>query len=328
MLRSFQYTEKSYLKYSMQSSLFQMKELDIARKFVASHPCKHDMEQACPVCRKKTGKYFFTKWDVDYLRCEKCNSIYAVCEEDTVESYLKHQPLLSLRLSKEYQEQITNSRMLVWKEFLEWLEVRAYRFLGRNRKLNIIDIGNRFSGLATMIKASPISQKYDCREFIHQTGVNCKSNEKADIIFYNDAIKTELHPVVQLKNIKKWMKEDGILIIGARAGSGFDIITLKENNKRIYPYEHVFLPSVRGMLKILQDSGFDVLEITTPGVMDVKYVMEDLEWLEDREEFVKYLLKENNEAILQEFQRFLQKSCMSSFIRVIARKARHKNAAI
>ncbi len=328
MLRSYQYTENSYLKYSMQNSLFQMKELDIARKFVASHPCKHDMEQTCPVCGRKTGKYFFTKWDVDYLRCEICNSIYAVCEEDTVESYLKHQPLLTMRLSKEYQGQITDSRALVWKEFLEWVEVRAYRFLGRNRKLNLVDIGNRFLGLSAMIKASPICQKYDCRDLIYQADAGCKPDEKADIIFYNDVIKTELHPVIQLKSIKKWMKEDGILIIGARAGSGFDIITLKENNKRIYPYEHVFLPSVKGMVKILQDSGFDVLEITTPGVMDVKYVMEDLDWLEDREEFVKYLLKENDELILQEFQRFLQKSCMSSFIRVVARKARKKNAAI
>ena len=117
------------------------------------------------------------------------------------------------------------------------------------------------------------------------------------------------------------LDERSVRFTACWAGSGFDVITLKENNTRICPYEHVLLPSVKGMMKLLTDEGFEILEITTPGVMDVKYVMDDIDKLDGREEFVNHLLRNNSEATLQEFQRFLQKNCMSSYIRVIARKA-------
>lgn len=324
MLRSFQYTEKSYMDYSMQSNLFQMKEIDIARRYVESHHIRHDMKRNCPICGKDSGKYFFTKWNVDYLCCEECSSIYAVCDEETVSGYLSYEELIKLRLSKEYQDQIMDSRQGVWKEFLEWVEVRSYRFLGRNKNLKIVDVGNRLAGFVDMTRKSSICGKYNLINSIYMIETDYIGEEDADIIFYNDVIKTEFHPNERLQSIKKLMKKDGILFIGARAGSGFDIITLKEKNTKICPYEHVLLPSVKGIINFLQNNGFEVLEITTPGVMDVKYVMEDLDKLGDREEFVRHLLKEGDERTLQEFQRFLQKSCMSSFIRVIARKAEVK----
>lgn len=322
MLRSYQYTEKSYLDYSMQDNLFQTKEIDIARRYVEAHHIRKDLQRECPICGKKAGRFFFTKWNVDYLCCQECDSLFAVCDEEDVAGYLSFQDLIDFRLSDEYQTQISESRHAVWSEFLEWVEVRAYRFLGKNKKLNIIDIGNRLSGLVEMTKNSEICGKYKALDSIIQVQEDTIGEGEADVIFYNDAIKTELHPSDKIESIKKYLREDGLLFIGARAGSGFDIITLKENNTKIYPYEHVLLPSVKGITKFLENNGFEVLEITTPGVMDVKYVLEDLDKLGDREEFVKYLLKERDETKLQEFQRFLQKSCMSSFIRVIARKAR------
>lgn len=320
MLRSFQYTEKSYMDYSMQSNLFQMKEIDIARRYVESHNIRHDMKRDCPICRKNFGRYFFTKWNVDYLCCEECGSLYAVCDEDAVSGYLSYQALANLRLSKEYQEQIADSRRTVWEEFLEWVEVRSYRFLGRNKGLNIVDVGNRLAGLVDITRRTPICGKYDLIDSAYEVEGDEIGDGDADIIFYNDVIKTEFYPNERIQSIKRLMKKDGILFIGARAGSGFDIITLKEKNTKIYPYEHILLPSVKGITRLLQNNGLEVLEITTPGVMDVRYVMEDLDKLGDGEEFVRRLLNEKDESILQEFQRFLQKSCMSSFIRVIARK--------
>ncbi len=322
MLRSYQYTEKSYLDYSMQSNLFQMKEIEMARKYVESHHVRKDMKKSCPICECENDRYYFTKWNVDYLRCENCGTIFAVCDEADVSDYLSSSELRDFRLSAEYQSQITESRASVWSEFLEWVEVRAFRFMGRNKGLSIIDVGNRLSGLADLIKQSLICDKYCICDSIYK-GINeTISDGEADVVLYNDVIKTEINPNERIRSIKRKLKEDGLIFVGARAGSGFDIITLKENNTKIYPYEHILLPSVKGITMFLENNGFEVLEITTPGVMDVKYVMDDVDKLGDREEFVRYLLKEGDEKNLQEFQRFLQKSGMSSFIRVIARKAR------
>lgn len=321
MLRSYQYTQKSYLGYSMQDNAFHAKETEFARLFVESHNVRRDMGMRCPICSKDEGKYYFNKWNVDYLRCDNCGSIYAVCDEDTLNQYLSYDRLNEFRLSSSYQEQMTKSRYESWREYLEWVEVRAFRFLNRNTDLAIGDVANRLSGFADLIRNSKICGSYYPMGSILEDNAKIPGEEFADIMFCNDVIKTDYNPHRRIKEIKSCLKYNGLLFIGARAGSGFDIITLKGNNTRICPYEHILLPSVKGMMKLLTDNGFEVLEITTPGVMDVKYVMDDIDKLDGREEFVRYLLREGNDGTLQEFQRFLQKNCMSSYVRVIARKA-------
>ena len=319
MLRSYQYLEKPINEQSVYNDLFKDKEIEIAKKIVLMSDKRHDLETVCPVCKKNTGKYFFTKWEVDYIRCEECKSIYAVCNDDDVLKYQSNNELINYRLSEDYQNQISIKRNEMWSEFLEWIEVRSFRFIKRNRNLNIIDVGNRLQGYVDAIKQSVICGEYDLRDSIICEDTHYIDDQDADIVFYFDQMQKELCPQNKLFEIRKMMKNDGLLFLGTRVGSGFDIITLKENNKNIYPYEHVFLPSVKGIVKLLEESGFRVLEVTTPGVMDVKYVLDSVDSLDDREGFVKYLLTENEESSLQDFQRFLQKNCLSSFVRIIAK---------
>lgn len=321
MLRSYQYTEKSYFELNMQSDNFRYKEVEIARKYVQAHPIRRDMNNVpCPVCRKNLGKYFYTKWNVDYLRCEECRSIYAVYDEDVAAGYQRLEELKELRLSDTYQEQITKSRSDMWDEFLEWAEIRTFRFLKKNKVLKVIDFGNRLSGYTQKIRTASFCGKYDLRESILENDSHMVGEGEADIVFWFDQLQKEINPHKKLQELRKELKSDGLLFIGSRAGSGFDILTLKENNTKIYPYEHILLVSVKGLTKLLEDNGFEILEVTTPGVMDVKYVKESIAQLDEREGFIKYLLEESSQGMLQEFQRFLQKGCLSSFVRVIARR--------
>ena len=320
MLRSYQYIEKSYMNYSLRGDLFHDKEIEIARRFTESHPIRRETKHICPICCKGNGKYFYTKWGVDYLRCEACKSVFAVYDRETVRQYMQYEELQILRRSKEYQEQITQNRKEVWQDFLEWMEVRAFRFMKRSRGLSIVDIGNRLKGYSEAIQDSSIVGDYDLRESLIGENTYRISEGEADIVFWLDQMKTETEPEKKLRLFSKLLKKDGLLVLNTRAGSGFDIITLRENNQEIYPYEHILLPSVGGLNQLLQQCGYEVLEVTTPGVMDLKYVMDSKNKLDGRECFVRTLLEEADGGILQEFQRFLQKSCLSSFVCMIARK--------
>lgn len=320
MLRSYQYTEKSYFEYTFQSNLFRDKQIEIARRFVSMHPIRMDMKETCPVCGQAVGNYFFSKWKVDYVCCPACKSIFAIYDKQTVEAYRANPELLELRISDVYQEEITQNRQDIWNEFLEWIEVRAFRFMGRNRNLSIVDYGNRFEGYIDSIRKSPICGSYALKSSILSVEVDDIQYGKADMVLYLDQMQQEMQPAACIQELKKYLKEDGILILNTRAGSGFDIVTLKEKNARIYPYEHILLPSVKGLVSFLEKNGFEILEITTPGVMDVKYVLDFKDKLDDQENFVKYLLEESSQSMLQEFQRFLQKGCLSSFVSLIARK--------
>lgn len=320
MLRSFQYKEKSVMDYSMENNLFRDKEIEIARRFALSHSARRNMDMLCPVCGSQNRSYFYTKWNVDYLRCQECKSIYAVVEERLVNEYQNNGELLDLRKSDAYQKQITESRLESWQEFVEWVSVRAFRFMHRNSRLKVVDDGNRLRDYSECIRDSELCSVYELRNSIIGKSDFSVGEGDADIVFCLDQLQKRQHPDRYLKDLKKYLKDDGILILNTRAGSGFDILTLKENNDKIYPYEHVLLPSVKGLTVLLNECGFEVLEITTPGVMDLKYVIECKDRLDPGEEFLRYLIEEAGTSTLQEFQRFLQKGCLSSFVCVIARR--------
>lgn len=318
MLRSYEYTDVPYVSANFQDRLLGEKERETARKFVSAHPARRVKECGCPVCKSRENGYCFTKWGVDYLRCNSCKSLFAVCSEETAGLYRRNEELLSLRKSEEYQEAMTTIRQEAWEEFLEWLQVRTFRFMHRNTGLSVIDFGNRLEGFVQSIRASDLCSQYNLRDSI--LGGEQADIEKADLIFYLDQLQQEAEPERRLRELRQCLKPDGMLVLSTRAGSGFDILTLKEKNDRIYPYEHVLLPSVQGLSKLLADVGYEVLEVTTPGVMDVKYVLECRSGLEPTELFIRSILETGQDSVLQEFQRFLQKSCLSSFVRILAKR--------
>lgn len=325
MLKSYEYTEQSYSGMHLQDYLLRDKEIDIAKRFSEKYGHRGTWTENCPVCGRHAGKYFFTKWKVDYLYCKECASIYASCDHGLVKRYQKEEELLDLRRSSVFQEEITKRRMERWKEFLEWMQIRAFRFLGRNKGLAIADIGNRYRDYVKLIRESELCGAYRLVDSILEgmegldTGTENMEKGQADLVFYFDRMQQETALKERLSGISEWLGKDGLLVLETRAGSGFDILTLKEHNRKIYPYEHVVLPSVRGLVHLLEENNFRVLEITTPGVMDVHYVMEAKNLLDDSGLFVKFLM-EADDSVLQEFQRFLQKNGMSSFVRVIAAK--------
>ena len=320
MLRSYEYTDRTFSEDSFQNRLLRDKEIEVAHKFCMSG--KKEIQQKffeqCPVCQKNKGKYFYTKWQVDYLLCESCKSVYACCEREAVEQYKAQEELLELRKSELYQNEITQRRQQNWEDFLEWMQVRSFRFLRKHTGLSVIDIGNRYTGYVETIRNSGLCGQYKLAESILEYTKNDEI-EQADIIFYLDQMQQELTPREQLKAMLPMLKENGLLVVGTRAGSGFDVLTLKEHNRKIFPYEHLVLPSVQGLVAMLQETGYKVLEVTTPGVMDVQYVKEGKRWLNGSNEFINNLM-DAEESVLKEFQRFLQKNGMSSYVRVIATK--------
>ena len=128
-----------------------------------------------------------------------------------------------------------------------------------------------------------------------------------------------LQPLNFRMRLKKDLKKGGILILNTRLGSGFDILTLKGSMDSIFPYEHIMLPSRRGLEMILDKAGYELLEITTPGTRDMESVLKNKERVEESNFFIKYLLKTADRSTLADFQKFLQKSGMSSFAQVVAK---------
>ena len=77
--------------------------------------------------------------------------------------------------------------------------------------------------------------------------------------------------------------------------------------------------SVEGLLSLSKRHGFECVEFSTPGVLDVDIVKKAMS--EDSgihvPKFFRYLLEKRDEDVLANFQEFLQSSLLSSYCRML-----------
>ena len=316
MLKAYDYNGFKLQPSELQDVSLFNREKAIAFGFVLKHPMK-DAVTYCPVCGGQHTRYFFSRWDIDYLFCDECGSIFVPVEEAIIQEYLICSEMQKLRALKEYQDQAEARRAEIWEEQVLWAKYRVYRYLGRNTCLNIIDYGNRYAGSVNRFRNSGMCTAYELRNSI--LPIETENLKQADVVLYMNQMQHEADPIKALERLKESLRPDGILILNTRLGSGFDILTLKGNMDMLFPYEHVLLPSKKGLEIILDRAGFQLLEITTPGTRDIETVWKNREKIEDSNFFVKYLLGAADEAVFAEFQRFLQKSGLSSFAQAVAK---------
>lgn len=316
MLKAYDYSEPRKQITEIQNAELFRREKEGALKFVLNHPVRSHKKE-CPVCNSKNTKFIFSKWDVDYLFCEECCSISVPIDEETIQQYLNIDEMKELRISDAYQDQAECRRKDIWDELVMWAQFRTYRYLGKNDGLDVIDYGNRYLGSIERFRKSGLCGHYELRDSIMP--METEKLSSADVILYMNQMQHEVQPVLTLQQLKPYLKENGILIVNTRIGSGFDILTLKGGMDSIFPYEHIMLPSKKGLELILEKAGFELLEITTPGTRDMESVLRNQERIEESNFFVKYLLRTADQSILADFQQFLQKSGLSSFAQVVAK---------
>ena len=77
------------------------------------------------------------------------------------------------------------------------------------------------------------------------------------------------------------------------------------------------------MRTLLTATGYDVVEISTPGQLDVQMIERMLEEQPDVEvpRFVRYFLAHRDRRAKRSLQQFLQENRLSSHLRLVARKA-------
>ncbi|MCM1175026.1 MAG: class I SAM-dependent methyltransferase [Blautia sp.] len=316
MLKAYDYSDKDPEPRSEEEKKLFQEEKKIAQEFVIGHHSRK-ADTSCPVCGSNKTRYIFARWDIDYQFCEECSSIFVPVEAEVMRQYLQLEKMKALRNSAEYQAYAEQRRTGIWSDLIMWAEFRSYRYLGSNRSLEIVDYGNKYVGFVNLIRQSKMTGKYELTDSV--LNIDTDAVEKADIIFYMNQLQHEIHPIQTLTGLKDRLKTEGLLILNTRLGSGFDILTLKGGADDIFPYEHVMLPSKKGLQHILEKAGYELLEITTPGTRDMETVLQNRQRIEDSNFFIKYLLDNADKTILTDFQQFLQKSGLSSFAQAVAR---------
>lgn len=294
------------------------KEVQLARSFVLKSAKPTDENTNCILCSTSHLGIFFEKWGLKYHLCPECWTIFAHALRSEAKLFSHASELAELRNSFEYQTAATESRSELWASFIQWIEHRVLRYLGKREKRVALTRNLRYSGMLKMLRQSPAFARVDLKG----SGIapNEITQDGYDAILYLDSIQQRVEPLRYLTQAHDLLNPDGILFITTRLGTGFDILTLKGKAETIFPYEHVFLPSVKGLSLLLEKAGFTVLEVSTPGMFDMALVYKQRSELPHEDLFARFLTLEYNDRLFMDFQKVLQKHGLSSTVRIIARK--------
>ncbi|MBI3011700.1 MAG: hypothetical protein HYY58_04335 [Candidatus Omnitrophica bacterium] len=128
-------------------------------------------------------------------------------------------------------------------------------------------------------------------------------------------------PARLLQRVVERVVVGGLVFVTGLVVSGFDMAALGLRNLYLYPPDRTNGFSLQGLSALMTRAGLELLEVSTPGVLDVGVVQahrqRDLSLTLSA--FEEQLLRANPET-QEAFQTFLQQQGLSSFARIVGRK--------
>ena len=120
--------------------------------------------------------------------------------------------------------------------------------------------------------------------------------------------------------MRRFLKKKGFIILTCPNGMGFDIQLLKEKSDSI-DHEHINYFNPNSIKKLFKNCGYNVIEVFTPGQLDVDLVRNKIlekEFDLKNNPFYEDIILKNYETKGLEFQKFLIQNNLSSNMWVIA----------
>jgi cyclopropane fatty-acyl-phospholipid synthase-like methyltransferase len=150
---------------------------------------------------------------------------------------------------------------------------------------------------------------------------DCKLTEKFNVITSFEVIEQVINPDKFLSKIRDSLNDNGIFIFSTPNINGFETSTLRGLSTSVR-FAHVRLYNLKSIKILLERNGFEVLDLQTPGELDVEMVYKrftDGKLSIENNPALRFLL-EDGYIYREQFQAFLQKNLMSSHMKGVAKK--------
>lgn len=272
----------------------------------------------CPVCEKPLAPAGEVE-GIPYARCPQEGSLF-LAEFPDKESWARL--LVEIRRyrnsSASFHAQITQSRAdHVYRPRLEWIQ-ESLRFQGLTRP-SLLEVGPLSDEFTLALKESGLFLQV---QSVEESGIGRgpETGRSQAAVLLETLDRTD-DPAGLLKGTAARLVEGGLLFVTALLSSGFDFSVLGTRNLYLCPPDRANCFSLQGISKLLEQAGFILQEVSTPGVLDLQIVRAHA--LRDPSlplsAFEKALVAADPET-QRSFQEFLQQRGLSSFARIVAKK--------
>lgn len=288
----------------------------------------------CPACERLNKAVRFKKNGFTYLECSRCGMLYM-------------SPRPSVELLSKFYFRSPNYSFFNEYIFPATCDVRRREiFAPRAKKVlevckknkippeKILEIGVGFGLFCEEIAKLRFFKEVvgvEASSSLHDTcaqkgfrvynGLLEKLEIKEKFIFVTafEVIEHIFSPLKFLKKINKLLSKNGFLMLTFPNYNGFDIGMLGAVSS-VIDHEHQNYFNEKSIEIILNRAGFNLIEIKTPGKLDVDLVKNAFAEGLLKNSFISLLSSDRFEACREKFQKFLANKKLSSHMLIVARK--------
>jgi hypothetical protein len=289
----------------------------------------------CPACGSTNLTKAFEKISMQYVECGQCQSLFInprPSDQLVLDYYSKssaekfwHENL-SRASSGFRQEKIIGSR-------LRWMMDYAAELKGN---LYAADIHTHQDGwIESLVEAKIFSKNTvvlpfvevpypltDSFSIMNQPIIEVTLKEQVDVITAFEVVDRMVDLNALFEGVSRNLKKGGFCFITSILASGFDIQTLWDCSDNLFPPDRLNVLTVEGFKFLFERHGFEVVEFSTPGGLDVDFVRQAKQSNPSLKlpRIISYMLEHRSSEVRDSFQQFLQSNLLSSSGRIVIRK--------
>ncbi len=298
----------------------------------------------CPACDLGDTLFVFRKLGFDYETCRSCETLFANPRPgpDAFRRYYREAPSIKFWATHFYEQTETARRERIFAP-------RAHNVLEKIRKCQsrpsgatgigwVGDIGSGYGVFCEEIrKVAPevmvfaIEPSPELARICQRKGLAVVPKFVEDAVLNDLPVRPKEHgtftsfellehvqnPLRFLNSCRNLLSPGDLFIFTTLNGLGLDILVLWEKSKSVHPPHHINFFNPLSIKVLLERAGFQLLEVSTPGKLDVDILESSLgNILSDR--FWSSFLKQLGQDGREDFQQFVANHNLSSHMMVVA----------
>jgi hypothetical protein len=288
----------------------------------------------CPGCGSRRYKKAFMKMGFQYNRCNRCDSLFASPRPTAgmLDDFYRNSKAVAFWRN----EIATRTREARYRNQMfplgQWVLELADEYLPETG--TFIDYRSKYPGLLDAMSESgkfgeiiTVKPELAGDKDLLPGGIVIRDEmgegkEEADVFTAFEVIERIFDPAEFIRKAYGVCKSKGLFFLTTNTGSGFEYQVLNGKSPRLHPPDRLNLLSIEALQDLLTGAGFELIEVSTPGRLDVEIVRNAA--ANDPSiklpVFLRYLFSQRDEKAWHSFQGFLQENQLSSFLRIAARK--------
>jgi len=276
-------------------------------------------EVKCPACGNVGHSPAFERFGLSYSECSGCGTLYVRRRptDAMIEEYYRTADSARFWREEILAHTVDARREKVLRPRAEWVaDSLAELMPDAGVILDISTNGDLFREELAAV-ASGVEVRAGSMH-----AASLADAESVDVVTALDVIDRAGDLPGLLDRIRRALKPGGLLFVTAPAGSGFEIQSLWDASPTPIPPDKINLLTARGFLTRFAEPEWEIVEFSTPGILDVETVQRAIERDPGREwpRFVSRLVTDSSTRVLEDFVEFLQSNRLASFARLAIRK--------